>query len=60
MYFVGSPTINREESENGVSTGIRTPVTPVKGECPRPLDDGDNKEEQIGVPVKQTHFNQLV
>ena len=26
---------------NGVPTGIRTPVTSVKGMCPRPLDDGD-------------------
>ena len=25
----------------GVPTGIRTPVTAVKGQCPRPLDDGD-------------------
>ena len=25
----------------GVPTGIRTPVTAVKGRCPRPLDDGD-------------------
>src|SRR3970040_506501 len=25
---------------NGVPTGIRTPVTAVKGRCPRPLDDG--------------------
>jgi hypothetical protein len=29
-------------SENfGVPTGIRTPVAAVKGQCPRPLDDGD-------------------
>ena len=27
--------------ENGVPTGIRTPVTAVKGRCPRPLDDRD-------------------
>ena len=27
--------------ESGVPTGIRTPVTAVKGRCPRPLDDGD-------------------
>jgi hypothetical protein len=27
--------------ETGVPTGIRTPVTAVKGRCPRPLDDGD-------------------
>jgi hypothetical protein len=24
----------------GDPTGIRTPVTAVKGRCPRPLDDG--------------------
>ncbi len=28
---------------NGVPKGIRTPVTAVKGQCPRPLDDGDPK-----------------
>ena len=28
---------------NGVPKGIRTPVTAVKGQCPRPLDDGDTK-----------------
>ena len=27
----------------GVPKGIRTPVTAVKGRCPRPLDDGDAK-----------------
>ena len=27
---------------NGVPKGIRTPVTAVKGRCPRPLDDGDH------------------
>ena len=26
---------------SGVPRGIRTPVTAVKGRCPRPLDDGD-------------------
>ena len=25
----------------GVPKGVRTPVTAVKGRCPRPLDDGD-------------------
>jgi hypothetical protein len=32
----------RDESnpEDGDPTGIRTPVTAVKGRCPRPLDDG--------------------
>ena len=28
-------------TKNGVPKGIRTPVTAVKGQCPRPLDDGD-------------------
>ncbi len=28
-------------SATGVPRGIRTPVTAVKGRCPRPLDDGD-------------------
>ena len=32
----------KKSSLNGVPTGIRTPVTAVKGRCPRPLDDGDN------------------
>jgi hypothetical protein len=32
---------NRDESNLGVPKGIRTPVTTVKGSCPRPLDDGD-------------------
>ena len=27
------------EQIDGVPTGIRTPVTAVKGRCPRPLDD---------------------
>jgi hypothetical protein len=26
---------------NGVPKGVRTPVAAVKGQCPRPLDDGD-------------------
>ena len=33
--------------ECGVPTGIRTPVTAVKGRCPRPLDDRDVSE--VGV-----------
>ncbi len=27
--------------KDGVPKGVRTPVTAVKGQCPRPLDDGD-------------------
>ena len=34
--LAGSPFIS-----TGVPKGIRTPVTAVKGRCPRPLDDGD-------------------
>ena len=30
----------------GDPTGIRTPVTAVKGRCPRPLDDGVQKTNQ--------------
>ena len=39
--------------EYGVPTGIRTPVTAVKGRCPRPLDDRDLFEAdlKIGVPT---------
>ena len=28
------------KSTNGGPKGIRTPVTDVRGQCPRPLDDG--------------------
>ncbi len=31
----------------GVPTGIRTPVTAVKGRCPRPLDDRDVEDGGI-------------
>src|SRR5215831_10169221 len=36
-------TTARHEAHDlrGVPMGIRTPVTAVKGRCPRPLDDGD-------------------
>ena len=33
--------------EYGVPTGIRTPVTAVKGRCPRPLDDRDVEDGGI-------------
>jgi hypothetical protein len=32
-----------QKKEDGIPKGIRTPVTAVKGRCPRPLDDGDTK-----------------
>ena len=41
-FFMRSLLINY--LEYGVPTGIRTPVTAVKGRCPRPLDDRDNVE----------------
>jgi hypothetical protein len=33
----------------GVPKGIRTPVAAVKGQCPRPLDDGDLELFSIGL-----------
>ncbi len=38
---------------NGVPKGIRTPVTAVKGRCPRPLDDGD---AEIGLQITDLLF----
>ena len=34
-------SIGISQCEDGVPKGIRTPVAAVKGQCPRPLDDGD-------------------
>ena len=34
------------EQLSGVPKGIRTPVAAVKGQCPRPLDDGDMLDER--------------
>ena len=34
-------TLGKINLKYGVPTGIRTPVTAVKGRCPRPLDDRD-------------------
>ena len=33
----------RLQKISGIPKGIRTPVTAVKGRCPRPLDDRDTK-----------------
>lgn len=33
----------RPFSLDGVPMGIRTPVLTVRGSCPRPLDDGDER-----------------
>lgn len=35
--------MQRHIKKYGVPKGVRTPVTAVKGQCPRPLDDGDIK-----------------
>jgi hypothetical protein len=45
-FELATPTLARlcsttELFPRGVPKGIRTPVTAVKGRCPRPLDDGD-------------------
>ena len=37
-------TLGKINLKYGVPTGIRTPVTAVKGRCPRPLDDRDTSE----------------
>ena len=36
-----SPATERIQRVFGVPRGVRTPVAAVKGQCPRPLDDGD-------------------
>ncbi len=40
------PNSSKTAHWHGVPTGIRTPVTAVKGRCPRPLDDGDRHLER--------------
>ena len=40
MALIRAPFLNAYKN-GGVPKGIRTPVTAVKGQCPRPLDDGD-------------------
>ena len=40
--------VRRHRGGVGVPMGIRTPVTAVKGRCPRPLDDGDGLETNGG------------
>ena len=41
LYCNCARPVRFRPSPNGVPKGIRTPVTAVKGRCPRPLDDGD-------------------
>ena len=40
----------------GVPTGSRTPVTGVKGRCPRPLDDGDVDEPSADGPRQRSAY----
>ena len=47
MQMVVDFILQRATAENGVPTGIRTPVTAVKGRCPRPLDDRDVEDGGI-------------
>ena len=47
LGFFCEMTLGKINLEYGVPTGIRTPVTAVKGRCPRPLDDRDVSE--VGV-----------
>jgi hypothetical protein len=35
------------KADDGVPSGIRTRVAAVKGQCPRPLDDGDVTAEAM-------------
>ncbi len=46
---------------SGVPKGIRTPVTAVKGQCPRPLDDGDTKFRlNRNLTVSHQHESKLI
>ena len=47
--------VSRFHSEAGVPNRIRTGVTAVKGQCPRPLDDGDSHVLLQCFYYKKTH-----
>ena len=36
---------------NGVPYGIRTRVAAVKGQCPRPLDEGNEATRAVAIPT---------
>ena len=40
--------LGQSQAMQSVPKGIRTPVTAVKGRCPRPLDDGDCSDRDGG------------
>ena len=48
-------TLGKINLKYGVPTGIRTPVTAVKGRCPRPLDDRDNRGNS-----SKTYINNVI
>src|SRR5262244_3593833 len=50
---------NSKWERYGVPKGIRTPVTAVKGRCPRPLDDGDVRRRWSNWPdrINQAAFS---
>ena len=55
IFFFTSVEVFRR---SGIPKGIRTPVTAVKGRCPRPLDDRDAKETfQIVLPDESSNDN---
>ena len=54
-FSVGAPisTPARPLSpKNGVPRGTRTPVSGVRGRCPRPLDDGDHSAPSFNAPAQ--------
>ncbi|GEM_PF-1572364 len=43
---------------NGAPKGVRTPVTDVRGQCPRPLDDGSRATDYKD-PTNNSKYNQV-
>ena len=54
------PVSNRASFISGVPKEIRTPVAAVKGQCPRPLDDGDKTLNGMGTDFKSVPILSLV
>ena len=44
---MGALRLKSKRLIDGTPKGIRTPVTAVKGRCPRPLDDGSTKTYKL-------------
>ena len=51
--------LERHIKQYGVPKGVRTPVTAVKGQCPRPLDDGDISKNTRTFLVELSGFEPL-